>query len=102
MMAKSKKANSPSPFSPIIEGVKKHVLDLIGALVQEKIKQLEKLGMEIALLLLFLLTGILFLLIAVVFIVHDELGIAYSGSFVIVGALSIVLSFIFYKMIGRK
>ncbi len=101
-MAKAKAAKENSVFSPIIDGVKKHVLDLIGALVQEKIKQLEKLGMEIALLLLFLLAGILFLLIAVVFVIHDELGIAYSGSFVIVGAISILLSFLLYKMIQKK
>lgn len=100
-MAKKKKENEESVFSPIIEGAKTYVISLVKSMIQEKVKQAEKLGTEIAFLLTFLVIGVFFVLTSIAFLLHEYFFLTYFVSFLSVGIVSLIAAFIIYKMIKK-
>jgi Fe2+ transport system protein B len=101
-MAKAKKAEAnPSMFSPIIDGIKDTVVGVVGRMVKEKIMQLEKMVLEIALSFVFLAVAIFFFLAALVFFLREYAQLTYTVSFLCVGIIALVIAFIIYKIVGK-
>ncbi len=101
-MAKSKNTQNQSILSPIIEGVKSNVIGTLNKMVQEKVKKLEKMGMEIATGFLFFAFGIFFLLMAIVFYFHEWMQWGYFGSFLAAGIVAMLACFVMAELVKKN
>ena len=101
-MAKSKSTPAQSILSPIIEGVKKNIIDTFNAMVQEKIRKLEKMGVEIATGFVFFAFGIFFMLMALVFGFREFAQWSYFWSFFGTGIIALLVCFIIYEMLKKN
>lgn len=101
-MAKSKNTQNQSVLSPIIDGVKANVIGTLNKMVQEKVKKLEKIGMEIATGFLFFAFGIFFLLMALVFYFHEWMNWGYFGSFLATAIIAMLACFVMVELAKKN
>lgn len=97
-MVKSKRSKeSPaSLFDPLVEGAKKHLIELAKSFIDEKVQRLQKIGISIGLALFFFFVGLFFILTTLVFALHESFHVSYSLSFLFTGLGAVLVSIFIY------
>lgn len=78
------------------------MIGTFNAMVQEKIRKLEKMGVEIATGFVFFAFGIFFLLMALVFLFREFLQWSYFWSFLGTGIMALLVCFVIYEMLKKN